>query len=64
MPLTKTGKKVMRNMKSQYGSKKGESVFYASINKGKAGTSEWHRNKAGSCSPIKFRKREGVIGDI
>lgn len=34
MPLTKSGKKVMKNMKKEYGEKKGESVFYASINKG------------------------------
>lgn len=42
MPLTKSGKKVMRNMKKEYGSKKGEEVFYASINKKKKGTSKWH----------------------
>lgn len=35
MPLTKKGKKVMRAMKKTYGAKKGESVFYASVNKGK-----------------------------
>jgi hypothetical protein len=34
MPLTKKGKKIMKNMKQEYGSKKGESVFYASANKG------------------------------
>lgn len=34
MPLTKKGQKIMRNMKSEYGAKKGESVFYASRNKG------------------------------
>ena len=34
MPLTKKGKKIMRAMRSQYGSKKGEQVFYASKNKG------------------------------
>jgi len=32
MPLTKKGKKILSAMKKQYGSKKGESVFYASIN--------------------------------
>ena len=41
-PLTKPGKKVMSNMKSEYGEKKGKSVFYASINKGKKGSSKWH----------------------
>ena len=35
MPLNKRGKKIMKSMKEQYGSKKGENVFYASLNKGK-----------------------------
>ena len=36
MPLTKTGKKVLRSMRKEfYGTKKGTGVFYASINKGK-----------------------------
>jgi hypothetical protein len=35
MPLTKKGKKILANMKAHYGGKKGKSVFYASINKGK-----------------------------
>jgi hypothetical protein len=34
MPLTHKGKEIMSHMKSEYGSKKGESVFYASKNKG------------------------------
>jgi hypothetical protein len=34
MPLTGKGEKIMKAMKGQYGSKKGESVFYASKNKG------------------------------
>lgn len=34
MPLTKKGKKIMRSMKAHFGKKKGESVFYASRNKG------------------------------
>ena len=34
MPLTDKGKKILGSMKEQYGSKKGESVFYASANKG------------------------------
>lgn len=42
MPLTKTGSKVMANMQSEYGADKGKSVFYASINKGKPGSSKWH----------------------
>ena len=34
VPLTCKGKKIMSAMKEQYGSDKGESVFYASRNKG------------------------------
>jgi len=34
MPLTKKGKKIKSAMQEQYGKKKGESVFYASQNKG------------------------------
>jgi hypothetical protein len=35
MPLTSKGSKILSAMQSQYGDKKGTSVFYASINKGK-----------------------------
>ena len=35
MPLTSKGHEIMMNMKKSYGSKKGESVFYASRNAGK-----------------------------
>ena len=35
MPLTKKGRKVKAAMTKQYGSRKGESVFYATENKGK-----------------------------
>ena len=34
MPLNKKGRDIMRNMKGKYGADKGESVFYASKNKG------------------------------
>ena len=34
MPLTKKGNKILKKMKSGYGAKKGERVFYASQNKG------------------------------
>lgn len=41
MPLTKTGKKVKAAMVKQYGVKKGEEVFYATMNKyGK----QWHQS--------------------
>jgi hypothetical protein len=43
MPLTKTGKSVLRGMKKQYGAVKGERVFYSSINARKPGASKWHR---------------------
>lgn len=35
MPLTPKGQKILKNMTKEYGAKKGKSVFYASINKGK-----------------------------
>ncbi len=35
MPLTPKGKKILSAEKKEYGKKKGEAVFYASINKGK-----------------------------
>lgn len=35
MPLTKKGRKIKSAMEQQYGEKKGESVFYATENKGK-----------------------------
>lgn len=41
MPRTKTGSKVMKSMKKQYGKEKGEDVYYASIVKGKPGSSKW-----------------------
>ena len=44
-PLTKSGKKVMKKMKEEYGKKKGEQVFYASINKNKSGSSKWHKKR-------------------
>jgi hypothetical protein len=34
MPLTKKGSKIKSAMQKEYGKKKGESVFYASANKG------------------------------
>lgn len=34
MPVTEKGKKILANMKKQYGEKKGEQVFYASQQKG------------------------------
>lgn len=48
MPLTKSGKKVLKSMKKTYGSeKKGKEVFYASINKKKKGSKKWHGKGGG-----------------
>lgn len=47
MPLTKKGKTILSAMKEQYGTKKGESVFYASINAGKVKGAEKTRKKEG-----------------
>lgn len=44
MPLTKSGAKVERAMQKTYGPEKGKRVFYASINKGKPGSSKWHKS--------------------
>ncbi len=43
MPKTKTGEKVLRKMKKEYGEKKGEEVFHKSINKGIKGSAKWHK---------------------
>jgi len=43
MPLTKTGKKVKRKMKEEYGEKKGEQVFYTTMNKKGR---KWHGKSA------------------
>lgn len=45
MPLTKKGKTILTAMKKEYGSKKGEQVFYASINAGKIKGAEMRKNK-------------------
>jgi hypothetical protein len=46
MPLNSKGKKIMRNMKTEYGSKKAKSVFYASINAGKIKGVEGKRKRS------------------
>ncbi len=55
MPLTDDGRKVLSNMTDQYGAKKGTSVFYASINKGNAGSRKWHRKRSTGRSRSKGR---------
>lgn len=50
MALTKKGDKVLRAMRKEYGKKRGTSVFYASIHKGRIlGThrsNNWHERLA------------------
>lgn len=45
MPLTKKGKEIKAAMTKEYGAKKGEQVFYASINKGKIKGAEGKKKK-------------------
>ena len=54
MPLTDKGQKIKGAMVKQYGSKKGESVFYASDNKGTITGIEKrkHANKGGLISGL------------
>lgn len=63
MPLTPKGAKIMGAMKSQYGDKKGESVFYASRNKGRIEGVEKATNKShrwdGSSRGGRGRNRNG-----
>ena len=48
MPLTKKGKKIKRAMEKEYGSERGERVFYASQNKGTIkGTHKPRKNARG-----------------
>jgi hypothetical protein len=53
MPLTKKGRKIKAAMQSEYGAKKGESVFYASINKGKIhGAEAGGKVRSGAAHPM------------
>ena len=45
MPLTDKGKKILGSMESEYGPKRGKSVFYASINAGKIKGAEGKKRK-------------------
>ena len=45
MPLTKSGRKVLRRLRKTYGKKRGTRIFYALINKGVKGSSKWHRKR-------------------
>lgn len=45
MPLTASGRKVLRKLQRQYGKEKGTRIFYASIRMRKPGTEKWHRKR-------------------
>ena len=45
MPLTAKGKTILTAMRKQYGEKKGEEVFYKSINAGKIKGAELRKKK-------------------
>lgn len=47
MPLTKSGKKVKAKFKEEYGSDKGESVYYAYMKKNPVKTKKLHTKKRG-----------------
>lgn len=47
MPLSAKGQEILGKYKKQYGSDRGKSNFYASINKGNPGTGQWHGKKKG-----------------
>lgn len=43
MPLTVSGKRVLKNLQKQYGKERGTRVFYALIQKGVKGSEKWHK---------------------
>ncbi len=59
MPLTAKGHKIKSAMKKQYGSEKGEQVFYESQNKGTISGTHKRGTGGGGGSPCKVVKREG-----
>lgn len=56
MPLTAKGDKIMRAMKREYGDKRGESVFYASRNKGRISGVDKSRKRKHSRSKARRRR--------
>jgi hypothetical protein len=63
MPITKKGAKVKKAMEKQYGKEKGKQVFFASIVKGKKGSSKWHGKGSGKLEKAKrtFAKKKSKI---
>ena len=64
MPLTEKGKKIKKAMEKQYGKKKGEQVFYASVNEGKiTGVEKKEMKKANlGLLAVKKAKDKGAKG--
>jgi len=50
MPLTRSGAKVLGSMQQEYGTTKGERVFYATANKKPALGQKWHGKTTRSLS--------------
>lgn len=48
MPLTKKGMKIEAAFEKEYGAKKGKSIFYATVNKGKIKGAEKAKHKGKS----------------
>lgn len=64
MPTTKSGKKVLSKLKSEYGAKKGKSIYYALQVKGKGGkgSKKWEgKGGTGKLAKAKrtYSKRSG-----
>ena len=59
MPLTEKGKKIMSNMKQEYGAEKGKHVFYASENKGTIQGVARHEKSAGTMRAHKSKIKQG-----
>lgn len=61
MPLNKKGKKIMENMKKEYGDKKGESVFYAMENSGKLkGVKKAKKGMMTNLKPVPAEKKNSL----
>ena len=54
MPLTNKDKKILADMKKEYGEEKGEKVFYASQNKGTINGT--HRKKLEDKTQVRLNK--------
>ena len=62
MPLSESGKKVMANMKDEYGEDEGERAFYASKNAGKPGSEKWEGKRKGKIRRHGHKKNMRKMG--